>query len=170
MLKRYNLAHNMLQNAHHSNDGNAKMDEYRETMQDFTLLRNDKGDEVDRAEVNNAAVVDVLPASQKGNAQKLMRLLREHGDDVVSWTQNGNVSIHGQRLRGTNIVDLVGDVVRLLPSKGIAPQRERFLTALADVNVPETLVKNKTALERYRKIKNIGATTMRGDEGDATVS
>ena len=28
MLKRYNLAQNMLQNAQHSNDGDAKMDEY----------------------------------------------------------------------------------------------------------------------------------------------
>ena len=98
LLKRYNLAQNMLQNAHHSNDGNAKMDEYRETMQDFTLLRNrrggnrplqprrtlekeqrnDKGDKVDRAEVNDAAVVDVLPASQKGNAQKLIAVLQKH--------------------------------------------------------------------------------------------
>ena len=126
--------------------------------------------ENDAAE-NDAAVVDVLPVTQKGNAQKLLRLLRAHGDDVVSWTRNGEVSIRGQRLRGTNIVDLVGDVVRSTPSKTIAPQRERFLSALADANVPETLVKNKAALERYREIKTGGAATMHDDAiDDVTVS
>ena len=99
---------------------------------------------------NDAAVIDVFPVTQKCNAQKLLRLLREHGDDAVSWTRNGEVSIHGQRLRGTNIVDLFGDLVRSTPSNTIAPQRERFLSALADANVPETLVKNKALLERYR--------------------
>ena len=57
-------------------------------------------------------------------------------------------------LTGTNIIDLVGDVVRSASSKTSAPQRERFLNALAEANVPETLVKNKAALERYRQIKN----------------
>ena len=33
------------------------------------------------------------------------------------------------------------------------PQRENFLTALADANVPEALIKNKRALELYREIK-----------------
>ena len=74
------------------------------------------------------------------------------------------MSIHGQRLRGTNIVDLIGDVVRSSPSKFIAPQREQFLNALADANVPETLVKNKTALERYRAIKNDDAVAMTATE------
>ena len=195
MLKRYHLAQNILRDAQHSTDGNSKMDEYREAMQDFSLLRDRRGgaqlpqhpvtkkrriesddNDGDNAAENDAAVVDVLPTSQKGNAQKLLRLLRAHGDEVVSWTRNGEVSIHGQRLRGTNIVDLIGDVVRSSPSKAIAPQRERFLSVLAEANVPETLVKNKTALERYREIKNVGAITTHRDEdddeaiNDATVS
>lgn len=180
MLKRYHLAQNILEDARRSPNGDAKMDEYREAMQDFTLLRDQRGgvklpqqpvakkrrnesvddDDDDRATESDAAVVDVLPTSQRVNAQKLMQLLRKHGDDVVSWTRNGEVSIRGQRLHGTNIVDLIGDVVRSTPSKMIAPQREQFLSALADANVPETLVKNKTALERYREIKTDDAVSM----------
>ena len=34
------------------------------------------------------------------------------------------------------------------------PQREQFLNLLAQANVPETLVKNRMALEHYRAIKN----------------
>ena len=36
------------------------------------------------------------------------------------------------------------------------PQREQFLNALAEDNVPETLVKNRMELEHYRAIKNDG--------------
>ena len=67
------------------------------------------------------------------------------------------MSIRGQRLRGVNIVHLVGDVVRTPPSKSIPPQREQYLNALAQANVPETLVKNRMALEHYRATKNDGA-------------
>ena len=87
-----------------------------------------------------------MPNNQKVNAKKLIRILRSHGNNVVSWTPQGDVSIRGQRLRGVNIVDLVGDVVRTTPSKSMPPQREQFLNALAEANVPETLVKNKMAL------------------------
>ena len=101
-----------------------------------------------------------------------MRLPRTNGEDVVSWTSNDEVTVNGQRLRGKNIVDLVGDVVRSTPSKTIAPQREQFLSALAEVNVPETLVKNKMALERYCESKtdgDVAMATMRRNEDDDDV-
>ena len=37
---------------------------------------------------------------------------------------------------------------------------QQFLSALAETSVPETLVKNKMALERYHEIKNDGTVTM----------
>ena len=49
------------------------------------------------------------------------------------------------------------DVVRTTPSRSMPPQREQFLNALVQANVPETLVKNRMALEHYRAIKNDGA-------------
>ena len=100
-----------------------------------------------------------MPNNQKVNAKKLIRILGLHGNNVVSWTPQGDVSIRGQRLRGVNIVDLVGDVVCTTPSKSMPPQREQFLNALAEANVPETLVKNRMALEHYRAIKNDGVRT-----------
>ena len=111
--------------------------------------REKKDDDID------SDVVDALPNNQKVNAKKLIRLLRSH--DIVSWTPQGDVSIRGKRLRGVNIVDLVGDVVRTTPSRSMPPQREQFLNALTEANVPETLVKNRMALEHYRAIKNDGA-------------
>ena len=168
MLKRYQLAQNIL-NDHQRSDDDTKMNEYREMMQDFSMLRDRQGhvqqaqqptikiddDREKKDDDINAAVVDALPNSQKVNAKKLIRLLRSH--DVVSWTPQGDVIIRGQRLRGVNIVNLVGDVVRTTPSRSMPLQREQFLNALAQANVPETLVKNRMALEHYRAIKNDGA-------------
>ena len=37
------------------------------------------------------------------------------------------------------------------------PQCEQFLNALAQSNIPETLIKNRIALEHYRAIKNDGS-------------
>ena len=84
----------------------------------------------------------------------MLRLLRAHGGDVVSWTRTGDVSIHGERVHGTNLVDLVNDVLQSSRSSiKSMPKRENFLTALADASVPETLINNKTALKLYRQIK-----------------
>ena len=60
----------------------------------------------------DAVSVDVLPANQRKNAKRIMRLLCANGNDIVSWTSNDEVSIRGQRLRGTNIIDLIVDVLR----------------------------------------------------------
>ena len=180
MLKQYQLAENLLHDVKRTND-ETKLDEYNEAMRDVALLRDGQTrarqpppqqeptkrppDNETKSDHVDAAVVNALPTSQQTNARKLMQLLRAQGDGVVSWTKNGEVQIRGQRVRGTNIVDLVSDVVRSTPTKTSAPERERFLNALAEANVPETLVKNKNALERYRVIKT-DASAMDGISND----
>ena len=178
MLKRYELAQNILHDNQRLND-DTKMNEYRELMQDFSTLRDRQGgrqlteqlvvkkrdiDGVNKQEEGNGVdtnidtvVVDALPNSQKVNANKLIRLLRSHGNDLVSWTPQSDVSIRGQHLRGVNIVDLFGDVVRVTPSKSMPPPPEQFVNALAEANIPETLIKNRAALKHYRAIKNDGS-------------
>ena len=99
-------------------------------------------------------VLSVFPSNQKVNAQKILQYLRKHGREVISWNSNGDVSMYGSNLHGTNIIDLIDVVQTLQSSKHPTDLRERFLTALGDVNVPETLIKNEMALKRYRKIKN----------------
>ena len=82
-----------------------------------------------------------------------MRVLRSHGNDLVSWTADGDVSIQGEPLKRVNFTDLLSGVVRSRPSKNIPPPYEKFLKALAEANIPESIIKNKTALNQYRAIK-----------------
>lgn len=99
--------------------------------------------------------VEMMPKSLQRHARQLMRRLHENGN-VVSWSPSGEVTIGGQRLAGSNIADLVGDVLRARKI-GEVPGRERFLRALAEINAPEELVRNKGALARYRTIKALSS-------------
>ena len=88
MLKRYHLA----QNALLDDDANTALLRDRQGS-DARLLQNtvmkkrriDDGEaKTSETAMTDAAVIDMLPASQKMNALKLLRLLRAHGDEVVS--------------------------------------------------------------------------------------
>ena len=71
-------------------------------------------------EVNENGIpsaLKILPQNQQKKAMKLINMSRERGDDTVTWTQDGEVKIHSEPLTGTNIVDLVDDVVRSASSK-----------------------------------------------------
>ena len=107
MLKRYSLAQNMLQGQ------NVDINEYNEAMTDFSTLKNrqkavsipqppvvkkqrtyevrgdDNNDDIDES------VIDTLPENQQIHAKKIMQVLRSRGDDLISWTPEGDVSIRG---------------------------------------------------------------------------
>ena len=134
--------------------------EHGEALNEFTVLR-DRIDHHKNAFKPNpvtapledpmvTSTVDMMPKMLKQQAQHLMKRLRGQ-QDVISWTPNGEVSIRGELLPGAHISDLVGDILR--QRKAAVPGRERFLRALASINTPEDLVRNKSALEQYRRIK-----------------
>ena len=90
MIKRYSLAQNILQGP------NTDMDRYQEAMQDFSVLKNrvigrqiteqpvvKKQRENDEDDIDES-VIDTLPENQEVSAKKIMRVLRSHGNDLVS--------------------------------------------------------------------------------------
>ena len=149
--------------------GQEKVAKHVESMNDFTTLRDritgsvgqqqqqqqreqqlssGQSNADDDATVNDA--IEMMPLSlQKSARQLLQRLSRRK--DLISWNENGEVKIDGKQLAGSNIGDLVGDVLRTRKTE--TPLRESFLTVLSEANVPDEFVRNKTALARYRQIK-----------------
>ena len=69
MLKRYSLVQNMLRNAQHLNDGDAKIDEYREAMENITLLRDRRGGarplQPKRAVTKNSVTIKAMKGIQQ---------------------------------------------------------------------------------------------------------
>ena len=153
MIRKYDMAQNMLSNIAKPNE--LQMDEYKAAMKDFTTLRDQsRYDAVPRVMEDKvtANAIQSMPTTLQSNTKMLMNRLQEEDDNIISWSDNGEVSIHGQRLPGTNISDLVSDVIR--STKTELPERKQFLKVLAELNTPETLIRNKTAMEQYRRIKN----------------
>ena len=92
-----------------------------------------------------------LPKTLQQQAKMLVSRLKQH-PNAISWAPNGEVIIHGNRKSGTNIIDLVGGVLR--SRKHVRPQNEQtFLKTLASLNFPEEFVKNKYQLPKYREYK-----------------
>ena len=187
MLRRYQTAQGILRDD--SKQVDRKMNEYQEAMNEFALLRDRVGQsqhfkqpKMVKKEYNSDTArgnddkeikpdealkkdddddvdmesVSLLPVKAQNNAKKLMKYLRDRSN--VTWKRGGEVSIDGVPLRGANITDLVSDVVhgtKLYSSSNLKP----FLNAMVKANIPETLVKNKTALENYRAIKDDALTT-----------
>ena len=67
---------------------------------------------------------------------------------------DGGVSIHGEPLQRVNFTDLLSVVVRSRPSNNNPSPYEKFLKALAEANIPESVIKNKTDLNQYRALKH----------------
>ncbi len=55
-----------------------------------------------------------------------------------------------QKLRGSNIVDLVGDVLRNRKTAKTPTHSEEFIKLLANLNVPEEFVKNRNRISSFR--------------------
>ena len=65
----------------------------------------------------NQLVIDSVPSTMKRKAQLLVSLLKTNPN--VSWEDDGTVKLYGKSIQGSNIIDLVNDVIRHL--KGSEP-------------------------------------------------
>ena len=178
MVKKFHAAQEIFNDS--SRPYELRKAQYDETMRDFHTLKNKisgfrpnsipamgktskkRADDEDDKEKSVDDVVDLMPDSLKSNARNLMKRIQKNTDEnLISWSPaNGEVSIRGRRLEGSNIADLVGDVMRSSSSKSSRkenPNRVAFIDALAEMNAPETLIKNRDALKQFRQMKENNA-------------
>ena len=114
----------------------------------FPKTFNDQEKRVDADDEGVTEAVELLPTTQRERGRQLLQRLQKR-KDLISWNDKGEVTIEGKILPGSNIADLVSDVMRT--RKQVAPLRGTFLDVLAKANVPDEFVRNKTALIQFRK-------------------
>ena len=96
-------------------------------------------------------MIQSVPKTLQTQAKLLLSRLKQHPNTIL-WAPNGEVIIQGNRKSGTNIIDLVGGLLRT--RKNVHPQNEHsFLKSLASLNLPEEFIRNKNQLPRYREYK-----------------
>ena len=85
-------------------------------------------------------IVESVPVTMRRKAKLLLSMLEEHPH--MSWNEQGHLEVHGKPIPGSNMIDLVNDVLR--HRKGSSPRGwEEFSKGLRDMNVPQEYIGNK---------------------------
>ena len=58
----------------------------------------------------NQRIMDSVPTTMKKKARLLMSMLQDHPN--LSWDEDGTVKMYGQPIQGSDIIDLVNDVLK----------------------------------------------------------
>ena len=85
-------------------------------------------------------ILESVPPSSRRKAKLLLQMLRRHPD--VSYNEQGELQYLGKAVSGSNIIDLVNDVIRHRKSSEHQGWQV-FSKALKDVNVPQEYVGNR---------------------------
>jgi len=84
-------------------------------------------------------ILGALPKALRSKGELLFK--RICSSDVITWDNYGRVSINSSAIPGSNITDLVCDVVRFKKS-GSPTGWKQFIEALASINVPQEFIGN----------------------------
>ena len=100
------------------------------------------GKDIDKDSPSSAAVekdiIAAIPPSFQRRAQLLLNRIKASGGKV-GWTENGQLLLEGRPVPNTNIVDLVGDIVRR--RKAVNPEGWReFAVGLRQLYIPQEVV------------------------------
>ena len=89
-------------------------------------------------------IIDSVPKTMRNKAARLVRRIKS--GQLIRWNERGELIYKGQVYPGTNVSDLINDVLR--KRKTFQPQGWNvFAEALHDINVPMDLVGNE---ERWK--------------------
>ncbi|KAK7576268.1 hypothetical protein V9T40_012554 [Parthenolecanium corni] len=96
-------------------------------------------------------IISTYPASMQKNAERLLNWIKR-SNAHISWDENGIVKIKGYVINGSNIIDLIGDLMR--PRKTANPPIgiSTFIQTLRETNVPEELIGNKDRLQQVKRM------------------
>jgi hypothetical protein len=97
-------------------------------------------------------ILDSVPKTMKTKAELLERKMK--AEPNIAWSEKGELKYKGETVRGSNVVDLVNDVLH--KRKYFNPQGwETFGEVLREANVPQNLIGHE---DRWRYISQTKRT------------
>jgi hypothetical protein len=79
-----------------------------------------------------------VPSVFKKKAERLLHHLKQNPE--LSWNDRGEISVQGQTIKNSNLIDLVNDVLRQRKNIPQPTGWENFAAALSQTNVPQDLI------------------------------
>lgn len=105
-------------------------------------------------------LIQVVPKAYQKKADQLYRLLKRN-HNAINWGDNGEVRMEGRRYQGSNIVDLIGDVIRY--RKNFQPVHyAAFAALLSELNVPQDLIGNTSRWNLIQKARHTISSLRQG--------
>ena len=90
--------------------------------------------------VKDDEIIRTVPTRYKGKAENLLKRIER--EPTMHWNERGEFVHNGRVVKGSNIIDLVNDVMR--HRKGFRPHGwQEFARALREGNVPQDLIGNR---------------------------
>lgn len=106
------------------------------------------GGAFDRAHRESTALIDELvdtfPKIYKNEARNLLRFMNR---GPVTWNARGVVSVNGEEIPGSNIVDILHTVVRARKTSRLPTGWAEVMSSLKESNVPKEYVYSPAALQ-----------------------
>ena len=92
----------------------------------------------------------------KRKAQLSLSILQDNPN--MSWDEDGTVKLYGKPIQGSNIIDLVNDLVRR--RKGIKPTGwQPFAEGLRELNIPQDVIGNREMWDWKHRSPNLPPRT-----------
>ncbi|PJE78545.1 hypothetical protein CI610_02515 [invertebrate metagenome] len=112
-----------------------------------------------KEDLTRKLVLQSVPKTAQSKTEMLMDRLKQ----VVQWNDKGEFGYKGAPvISGSNLVDLVGNATRQRSLKHVNPQgMNTFLTALRDLNVPQSWISNKEYLDKMQTVASTPLPTIR---------
>lgn len=91
-----------------------------------------------------------LSQRDRKNAEYMMKKISEHGD---KWSPKGEFIHQGDSVKGSHMIDLMKHV--MLRTRNAAPPTgwRKFLSTLAEFNIPASAIRNPQVREQYDRLK-----------------
>lgn len=93
----------------------------------------------------NQRILESVPTTMRKKAKLLVSMLKDNPN--LAWDDDGTVRLYGQPVPGSNIIDLVNDVLRQRKTVDEPTGWKPFAEALRQVNVPQDIVGNRARWE-----------------------
>ena len=91
-------------------------------------------------------IIGSVPVTLKERARLLIRRIK-NSNGKLGWNTRGELTRSGIPIPNTNIVDLVGDVIRKRKTIAAPSGATHFMSGLRDINTPQEAVGNKARLK-----------------------
>lgn len=85
-------------------------------------------------------IFNSVPKNYKRHAENLISIIKSR-PETIKFDEQGRVSIRNQLIENSNIIDLINSIAT--PNRRHVIGQDRFLSALDDLNIPRTFLKNR---------------------------